>query len=349
MAETKSKVFVAMSGGVDSSTAAALLLKDGYDCSGVFMITCDNSETAQKNAEEMAGRLGIRLHILDLRSEFEQVWNYFIDEYKRGRTPNPCVFCNRSIKFGKMWNFARENDADFFATGHYAQILESETGVGLYRGVDSAKDQSYALAMIDRNLFRKTIFPLGSFCKKNIMELAAEFGLEIKGRKESQEICFIPNDDYAAVIEQRCPEIVRRGDIIDSSGNILGQHSGTHRFTIGQRRGLRVPMGVPFYVVDIDAQKNTVTLGPRNKIFGKTLIARDVNWLTRLRRTKAFEAGVKIRYNSKVVPATVHPEGENARIEFDEPVAAITPGQLAVFYIRDNLGEKVAGGGWIDK
>ena len=348
MAETKGKVFVAMSGGVDSSTATALLLKDGYDCSGVFMITCDNSDTAQKNAEEMARRLGIRLCILDLRSEFEQVLDYFIGEYKKGRTPNPCVFCNRSIKFGKMWNFAKENGADFFATGHYAQILEGETGPGLYRGVDSAKDQSYALAMIDRNLLGKTIFPLGRFCKKNIMELASSFGLEIKGRKESQEICFIPNDDYAAIIEQRCPEIIRKGNIIDSSGKILGQHSGTHRFTIGQRRGLRVPMGVPFYVVDIDAQKNTVTLGPKNEVFGKTLIARDVNWLID-KPAKAFEAGVKIRYNSKVVPATVHPEGENARIEFDEPVAAITPGQLAVFYVRDNLGEKVAGGGWIDK
>lgn len=348
MAETKGKVFVALSGGVDSSTAAALLINQGYNCTGVFMITSDNFAVAQKNAEDMARRLGIRLHILDLRKEFEDVLDYFIGEYRKGRTPNPCIFCNKNIKFGRLWKFAKENGADFFATGHYVQILNSETGPGLYRGVDSAKDQSYALAMIDRDLLGNIIFPLGKYRKRKTMELAAEFGLELEGRKESQEICFIPNDDYVAVIEKICPEIVRKGNIIDSSGNILGQHTGTHRFTIGQRRGLRVPMGVPFYVADINAEKNTVTLGPKEQVLGQTLIAREMNWLIE-NTAKAFKAGVKIRYNSKAVGATVYPEGKNARVEFNEPVSAITPGQLAVFYIRDNLGEKVAGGGWIDK
>lgn len=327
--------------------AAALLLKDDYDCSGVFMITCDNSEANQANAEEMAKRLGIKLYVLDLRSEFEQVWNYFIGEYKRGRTPNPCVFCNRSIKFGKMWNFARENGADFFATGHYAQILKSKAGPGLYRGTDSIKDQSYALAMLDKELLGKIIFPLGKYRKEETVKMAAEFGLELEGRKESQEICFIPNDDYVAIIEQRCPEIVRSGDIIDSSGKILGQHNGTHRFTIGQRRGLKVALGVPYYVVDMDVEKNTVTLGPKEEASGKALTAKEVNWLIE-RPAGGFAAAVKIRYNSKAADATVYPEGKDARIEFEEPAFAITPGQLAVIYIRDSQGSRVAGGGWID-
>jgi tRNA-specific 2-thiouridylase len=347
MAGTKKKVLIALSGGVDSSTAAAILLEKGYDCSGVFMITSEQSDKAQSNAEEMAKRLGIRLYILDLRKDFEKVLEYFISEYKKGRTPNPCVYCNKNIKFGKLLDFAKDKGAEFFATGHYARIMKDGSGNYCLYAADTPKDQSYALAMINREILSNIIFPLGEYSKQQTQEMAAKFGLDIKDRCESQEICFIPNDDYIAVLERRCPELVRRGNIIDSSGKILGEHKGTHRFTIGQRRGLRVAMGLPYYVTKIDSENNTVTLGPKSEVLSKKLTAENVNWLIN-KSEKPFRAKVKVRYNSKAVSAQVTPFENSAIVEFDEQVSAVTPGQLAVFYIQDEFGSKVAGGGWID-
>lgn len=347
--QKKSKVFIALSGGVDSSTAAALLLEAGYECSGIFMITSELSKAAKADAEEMAERLGIKLYVLDLRREFEQVFEYFIDEYKNGRTPNPCVYCNRHIKFARLLEFAKTEGADFFATGHYARVLKNNRGeFGLYAAADSAKDQSYALAMINRRILRHLFFPLGEYSKNQTRISASSFGLQLEGRKESQEICFIPDDDYAAAVESRCPELVHKGKIIDISGKVLGEHNGTHRFTIGQRRGLRVAMGQPYYVVDIDAKTNTVTLGPKEKVMSGKLTAERVNWLVDKPKA-AFTAKVKIRYNSKTVAAKIVPQADNAIVEFDEPISAITPGQLAAFYVEDESGIRVLGGGWIKK
>ena len=348
MAAEKKKVFVALSGGVDSSTAAALLLKAGYDCAGIFMITCDQLRSMATDAREIADKLGIKLYILDLRSDFEQILEYFCNEYKRGRTPNPCVFCNRYIKFGKLWDFAKANGADLLATGHYARILTHNNKAGLYQAVSIAKDQSYVLAMIDKAILPYLVLPMGDYFKNQTREMAKQFGLYNAQKAESQEICFIPNDDYAAVLEQRCPQLVRKGNIIDSSGKILGEHDGIHRFTIGQRRGLRIAMGKPYYVVKIDAESNTVTLGPKEEVMHKKLFATGVNWLIDATET-AFRATIKIRYNGKGSPGLVTPQQDRVAVEFDEPISAITPGQLAVFYLEKNDYKKVAGGGWIDK
>jgi len=358
----KKKVFVALSGGVDSSTAAALLLEAGFDCAGVFMITNDRAGQAQGDAEKVAGKLGIKLYVLDLRGEFEQILNYFCSEYKRGRTPNPCVLCNRSIKFGRLLSFARDNGAELFATGHYARILESGSAwghltppgdalrrvgcAGLYQAADARKDQSYALAMIDKKVLAYTLLPMGDYSKEQTREMAKKFGLGLEGKKESQEICFIPDNDYVAVLEALWPELIRKGKIVDSTGKVLGEHNGIHRFTIGQRQGLRVAMGKPYYVVRIDAETNTVTLGPKEEVMHKRLSATGVNWLID-RPQASFRARVRVRYNNRGAQATVFPEDDSVTVEFDEPIAAITPGQLAVFYIQEGQNSRVAGGGWI--
>jgi len=344
----RNKVFVALSGGVDSSTAAALLLKAGFDCSAVFMITSEHGRQGQSGAEDVARRLGIKLYVLDLRSDFEQILEYFYNEYRRGRTPNPCVVCNRHIKFGKLWDFAQRNGAQFFATGHYAKVLRHKEQAGLYAGIDAAKDQSYALAMIDRNILSHVILPMGDYSKEQTRKMAAEFGLGTEDKAESQEICFIPDDDYVALLERHYPELVCEGKIVDSGGRILGRHNGIHKFTIGQRRGLRVAMGKPYYVVKINAQSNTVTLGPKEEVMHKKLLACGVNWLIN-EPTSAFTAKVKIRYNDKGSAATVIPQGDKVIVEFDKLTTAITPGQLAVFYIPEREGSIIAGGGWIDK
>jgi tRNA-specific 2-thiouridylase len=347
MTGSGNKVFVAISGGVDSSTAAALLLQASLECAGVFMITNDNAACAQNDAQDVAEKLGIKLYVLDLRDDFKQILDYFCGEYKIGRTPNPCVLCNRHIKFGKLWGFAQSKGAQLFATGHYARVIKHNEHTGLYTSADPAKDQSYALSMIDRNVLPDIILPMGDYSKDQTRKMAAKFGLGTAHKAESQEICFIPNDDYAATLEQWCPELVHEGNIVNSSGRILGRHNGAHRFTIGQRRGLHVAMGKPWYVVKIDAETNTVTLGPKEEVMHRKLLATGVNWLID-EPASAFRAKVKIRYNDKGASAMVSPQGNNIVIEFDKPKLAITPGQLAVFYIQEGDDSRVAGGGWID-
>ena len=343
----RNKVFVALSGGVDSSTAAALLLKAGFECAGVFMKTCDRAAHAQHDAQEVAEKLGIKLYVLDLRDDFRLILEYFCSEYRKGRTPNPCVLCNRSMKFGKLWDFAQSKGAQLFATGHYARVISHNEQAGLYASVNPAKDQSYALSMIDRNVLPHIILPMGDYTKEQTREMAAKFGLGTAHKAESQEICFIPNDDYVATLELRCPELIHEGNIVDSSGRVLGRHNGAHRFTIGQRRGLHVAMGKPWYVVKIDSETNTVTLGPKEEVMHRKLLATGVSWLID-EPASAFRAKVKIRYNDKGAPAMVSPQGNSVVIEFDKPKLAITPGQLAVFYIQEGNDSRVAGGGWID-
>jgi tRNA-specific 2-thiouridylase len=345
---SRNKVFVALSGGVDSSTATALLQQDGFDCEGVFMITNDSARHHQAEAEMVAEQLGVKLHVLDLRKDFERILEYFCSEYRKGRTPNPCVFCNRHMKFSKLWEFALSHGARFLATGHYARILNRNNNVGLYEAANPSKDQSYVLSMIDKEMLPNIILPMGDYSKDQAREMAAKFGLRTAQSKESQEICFIPDDDYVAVLEQRCPELVRKGNIVDSGGKVLGEHNGVHRFTIGQRRGLRVAMGKPYYVTKIDAESNTVTLGPKEEVMQKKLRATAANWLVD-EPVSPFQAKVKIRYNSKGAFATVTPQDNSVAVEFDEPVSAITPGQLAAFYIQEEKNNMLIGGGWIDK
>jgi len=346
MAYKPKRVFIALSGGVDSAASAAMLLEKGYECTGVYMLTHDQGIAGQADAEKVAEKLGIALCVLDLREDFRTILDYFCRQYRTGRTPNPCVVCNRTIKFGKLFEFAKSKGADFFATGHYARVLKTAGQYGLYQAVHSSKDQSYALAMVKPDVLGSVLFVMGDYSKDKARRITAELGLEKK--EESQEICFIPDNNYVGALERMCPELVRKGYIVDIDGNVIGEHNGVHKFTIGQRRGLRVAMGRPYYVVAIDAESNTVTLGPREQLLRSKLTATDVNWLVD-EPTEAFRAAVKIRYNSPAVPARVKPGGSRVEIEFDKPLYAITPGQLAVFYIEDEIGMKVAGGGWIQR
>jgi len=341
------KVFVATSGGVDSSVTAALLRDAEADCTGIFMIVHDHAQQHRDDAQTIAKDLGIKFEALDLRNDFKLVLDYFSNQYKKARTPNPCVFCNRNIKFGILFDYARSKGADFFATGHYASILRDDTGAYLYAG-ETEKDQSYALAMINRSILPYLIFPLGDFNKTQTRQLAKKLGISVSDKADSQEICFIPDNNYAGRLEQLSPEVVKSGNIIDSSGKILGQHSGIHHFTIGQRRGIRVAMGTPWYVTKLDSDTNTVTLGPGDELIHKTLIASNPNWLIDTPK-EPFAAKIKIRYNHKAVGGTVFPQGDSVKVVFDQPLRAITPGQAVVFYLDMPQGKKVAGGAWIDK
>ena len=341
-------VAVALSGGVDSSATAALLGRAGYDCFGVFMLTCDGSHRARRDAQEVARRLGIELHILDLRSEFTGILEYFCREYRRGRTPNPCVVCNRLIKFGRLREFAAERGAEYMATGHYARILARDGRAGLYESAHPRKDQSYVLSMVNRRVFERVLLPMGEHTKEQAREIAVELGLGTEKQAESQEICFIPDDDYVAALESYEPQLAREGQIVDSTGRVLGTHGGIHRYTIGQRRGLGVAMGTPHYVTGLDPTQNRVILGPRQEVMHRRLRATRVNWLIDA-PSAAFSGTVKIRYNDPGRPATVHPEGHQVWVTFDEPNKAITPGQLAVFYVPDDGLRRVAGAGWIEE
>lgn len=345
----KKNVLIAMSGGVDSSVTAALLKQDGYDCQGAFMITHDDADQAKADAMAVAEKVGIKLHILDWRERFEAVLEYFTSQYKQGRTPNPCVFCNRNIKFQGLFEFAQSLGLDHVATGHYCRVIEIDGQHYLYKSTNLAKDQSYALAMVRRDIFKHLLLPVGNQSKDDIRKNAAKLGLGVEDKPDSQEICFIPDDNYAGKLESRCPDIARPGNVVDSDGNILGQHNGIHKYTIGQRRGLGIAMGKPAYVVSLDAKLNQVTLGDKDQLMHKTLTATDVNWLVD-RPTEAFSANVKIRYNHKGSPATVTPlENNKVSVTFETAASAITPGQTAVFYQEDQYGERLIGGAWIDQ
>jgi tRNA-specific 2-thiouridylase len=340
------KVFVAVSGGVDSAITAATLKQTGFDCAAVYMKLYDQPSHKSEDAEKVAKRLDIPFEVLDLTGEFRNVINYFCSEYKQARTPNPCVFCNKFIKFGKLLEYAKAKGADFIATGHYAQIIKEKNGFGLYAAANTTKDQSYALAMLNRSALESILFPVGRLDKSQTRKMAESLGLEVSGKPDSQEICFIPDNDYAARLESLCPEVIRKGNIIDNSGKILGTHNGIHRFTIGQRRGLRVAMGVPYYVTKLNATENTVTLGPDDELLHKSLTAAGANWLID-KPSESFAALIKIRYNHRPVSGYVQPERDIVKVFFDQPVRAITPGQAVVFYLKNEKGLKVAGSAWI--
>ncbi|HOK65530.1 MAG TPA: tRNA 2-thiouridine(34) synthase MnmA [Anaerohalosphaeraceae bacterium] len=345
---TTKRVFAAVSGGVDSSTAAALLCQQGYDCAGVFMITHDRFQPAMEDAETVCRQLGIPFYVLDLRTRFEQILDYFCDTYLQGKTPNPCVLCNRIIKFGLVWDFAREHGADFLATGHYARILCRNGQYGLYQASNTAKDQSYVLSMVRREMLSRILLPMAEqVSKEDTRQTAQRFGLHTHSKEDSQEICFIPDDDYAAVLAQRRPTAFQPGPIVDTAGKVLGQHNGIHHFTIGQRRGLRIALGKPAYVVRIDATTHTVVLGSREELASRRLLAEQINWLVEP-PAQPFRSLVKIRYNHGGAWASVTPlSAQTAEVVFDEPVSAVTPGQAAVFYQTAEPALQVAGGGWI--
>ncbi len=355
MNQTNPSILVAMSGGVDSSTAAALLKQQGFHVKGLYM----DMGLAHKNrldsegrivndktdAQRIADQLDIELQIVDFRDSIRQVIDYFIAEYRHARTPNPCIMCNRKLKFGRILQFAESIGTDQIATGHYARILNESGQFQLCRASNHAKDQSYALFGIGYQNLPRIRFPLGDFSKDAIREMAQQMDLPVHDKGDSQEICFVPDDDYVRFLEELAPDLKQSGKIIDTRGNILGNHQGIYRYTIGQRRGLGIALGIPAYVVDIDARNHTVTLGNNDDLLRETLVVENTCWMLSTPPGEPFHATVQIRYNHRGSPATVipHPETNSATVQFNVPVRAVTPGQAAVFY----QNTQVLGGGWI--
>lgn len=364
-----------MSGGVDSSVAAALLKGRGYEVVGAFMRLGSPGETLDElmpdngscaapklhkqgccsvgdaaDARLVAARLDIPLYVLNFRKDFRRVIDYFVDEYARGRTPNPCVRCNDWLKFGKLHEHARNIGADFVASGHYARIGERDGRPALLTGVHAEKDQSYVLFGIPRAQLASTLLPIGEFeSKQEVRELARKHNLPVFNKPDSQEICFVPDNDYGAFVERERPDLASaHGEIRDTSGNTLGEHAGQHRFTIGQRRRIGVALGHPIYVVDKDPVSNTVTIGSEDDLRVWSCQVHESNWIS------DPSAGwvpclARYRSNGELVSARYRCTGADQgafEVRFDAPQRAVTPGQALVLHDSGDP-ERVLGGGWI--
>lgn len=358
----KPKVVVAMSGGVDSSLTAALLVREGYEVIGVTMRLSDDARDfnededrgccslkAVDDARKVADTIGILHYVMNFRDLFQKtVIDYFIDEYAKGRTPNPCIACNRYVKFEGLLQRAMELGAEAVATGHYARI-DADQITGRYRlckGVDVTKDQSYALYHLNQKTLHRFMMPLGNYTKVETRKLAVELHLPVADKPDSQEICFIPDDDYKAYLEEKAPNVLKPGDIVDLHGKVLGRHKGVPLYTVGQRRGLGIAAKTPLYVVGLDLAQNQVIVGGNEDVFATELIAKDMNWIVVDQLVKPMKVGAKIRYGAKEGDATVYPLAEGVvKVVFTQPQRAITPGQSVVFYD----GDAVIGGGVIVK
>jgi tRNA-specific 2-thiouridylase len=341
------KIAVAMSGGVDSSAAAALLKQQGHEVVGVTMRLIPGNSRAENDAANIARELGIPHHVVDLTAAFAaRVIEDFCREYRRGRTPNPCVRCNRYIKFGALLEKAAKLGADFLATGHHARI-ERDENTGRYllkKGADRRRDQSYFLCRLDQQQLSRAVFPVGHLTKHKVRQIAGELGLAAAERPESREICFIPGDDYAGFLNKNFPRASRPGPILDRQGKLLGEHRGLVNYTVGQRRGLGTASPAPLYVIAIDAEKNAIIAGSKEDTYGTELVAGDLNWIAIDRPESAIRAKASIRYRHAAAEATVTPlDNDSVYVKFAEAQPAIAPGQTVVFY----EGDRVIGGGTI--
>jgi tRNA-specific 2-thiouridylase len=341
----KQKVAVAMSGGVDSSVAAARLKEAGHKVSGFYLKLWSGPKQAENMAalENTCRRLDIPLAILDLGSEFrDTVVNYFCQEYRRGRTPNPCIVCNQQIKFGKLLTRARESGADFLATGHYARIETSPEGYHLLKAADTAKDQSYFLYRLGQKELAHILFPLGELTKGEVRKLARERKLVTAKRPESQDVCFIPDGDYRSFLARHIP--LTPGDIVDTEGKVLGRHSGLANYTVGQRQGLGIAAGERRYVIRLDATTSRVVVGAKEQLRQSSLHAATLSWVAGRPPADLSNLTAKIRYGAAEVAVKLFLNGRGAAVEFLQPQSAITPGQAIVIY----QGNKVLGGGIIE-
>ena len=343
------RVAVAMSGGVDSSLAAVLLKEAGYQVSGIHMQLWPeyhheaDVERANSELEQTCQLLEIPLHKLNLEAEFQSlVIDYFCQEYSRGRTPNPCIFCNRSIKFGLLMKKARVMGADYLATGHYARVERSPDGHRLLKAVDPAKDQSYFLYTLGQKELQCLLLPLGSLHKVTVRKMARERGLPTADRRESQDICFIPDSDYRLFIARYVS--LEPGDIVDTYGRILGQHGGLAQYTIGQRQGLGLTSPERLYVLRLDAASNQLVVGTRDQLFRNRLLVGKLNWVSGRAPRKLTGITTRIRYRSAETVAYLRFNGGVIEVGFEQPQWAITPGQAVVFY----RGEVILGGGIIE-
>lgn len=325
-----------MSGGVDSAVAAALLLKEGHQVSGVTMDT-GNGKAAHE-ASLIAEELGIEHYIIDLKEKFKTaVIDSFIASYLNGETPNPCVVCNKELKFSAFFPLLEELQADYLATGHYVRLGDEDGRYLLYKAKYLPKDQSYFLYTLNQDVLSKTAFPLGGYNKDEIREMARQFDLRVAKKQESQDICFIPDCDYKAYIAQHAPTGHLPGNMIDKEGSLLGNHRGMAYYTVGQRKGLGLALGYPAYVIGLDKENNLVVIGKEEDLYRTETLTRDNNFLPFDQLNGDLPVTVKIRYKSPAVPAVITPEKELVRIKFKEPVRAVTPGQSAVFYQDDLL------------
>lgn len=356
---SKKRVVVAMSGGVDSSVAAALLVEQGYEVLGMMMRLwsepgrgpnpplnrcCTPDQMA--DARYIAGELDIPFYVVDVQDYFRRnIVQFFIDEHQKGRTPNPCIECNREIRFNWLLNRAKMLNADFLATGHYAQVRQAEDGsYQLLKGKDEKKDQSYVLHVLGQEELAQVKFPVGGYTKAEVRELAKKFGLPVASKQESMDLCFLGDNDYRRFLNEYAPAGSQQGHIITSTGQILGQHHGLPNYTIGQRKGLGISTPQPVYVLEKNTVDNTLVVGSRAELGQTTLTARDVNWVIESVPAGSLPVQVKIRYKAKAIPATVTPLSDNqAQVTFDEPVYGITAGQGAVWYD----GNQCLGGGII--
>ena len=346
------KAMIAMSGGVDSSVSAYLMQEAGYECTGAMMqmhtyTQSDDGTDSIQDARSVAARLGMPFHVIDAMDTFdEKVVQNFIGCYECGLTPNPCIQCNKHLKFDLFLRKAQELGCDTIVTGHYARIRYDES-TGRYlllKATDASKDQSYVLYCLDQTQLAHTVFPLGELTKEQARSIAEEKGFINARKKDSQDICFIPDGDYVAFMQRYTGKTYDAGDFLDLQGKVVGQHRGAVCYTLGQRKGLGLAMGAPVYVCAKDMEKNTVTVGPNEALFATTLVADNWNWIPFPTLAEPLRVTARARYNQKEQPATVYP-GENgtARVVFDQPQRAMTPGQAVVLYD----GEMVVGGGTI--
>jgi tRNA-specific 2-thiouridylase len=349
-----------MSGGVDSSVTAALMVEAGYDVIAITMrlgmhdtieIESDKPNCCSlegvEDARRVATQLRIPFYAVNYEEPFRQsIVDYFADEYLSGRTPSPCVICNQDLKFGKLLELATQLEVDYVATGHYARIeREPETGrYTLRKGIDSRKDQSYFLFSLTQAQLSRALMPLGGYEKDEVREVARKYQLRTAEKPESQELCFIADDNYKRFLTDRIPEKLQAGDIVDQEGHVLGEHQGIPFYTVGQRKGLGISAKTPLYVTELKVHDNTIVVGKNEDLLADRMQVEEVNFITMDKLTEPIRAEVKIRYKDTGAQATIRPLSDTeVEVKFDQPRRAVTPGQAAVFYD----GDTVVGGGWI--
>ncbi|MCR5009693.1 MAG: tRNA 2-thiouridine(34) synthase MnmA [Clostridia bacterium] len=352
------KALIAMSGGVDSSVAAYLTKEQGLECIGCTMKLFESEDAgfssskvccsldSVEDARSVAFRIGIPFYVFNYKDEFRQkVIGKFADEYMRGLTPNPCIECNTHLKFGKLVQRAKELGCSYVVTGHYARVTFDGKKYHLLRGLDPSKDQSYVLYTLTQEQLSMLRLPLGGYSKDEVRRIAAQQGFVNADRPDSQDICFVPDGDYAAAIERITGEAPKPGDFVDSQGKVLGKHKGIIRYTVGQRKGLGIAFGEPVFVIKTDPKTNTVVLGKNEDLFYRHVKVRDVNWISGETPQAPVNVQAKLRYRQQAADALLIPEGKDrAELVFDQPQRAPAPGQAAVFYD----GDEVLGGGIIE-